>query len=113
MNNIDSIKNKNKFNALALRQKDKGWGYAFAHYIPFVAIYYAISRRTITPILYIISLHFIVSFLVGFFAAIINLDPRLVAPIYILIELILLPITTKYAINKARRYGFQYCKLDK
>ncbi len=34
------------------RQKDIGWGYALAHWIPFVFIYYAISRRTITPFLF-------------------------------------------------------------
>ena len=30
------------------RQKDTGWGYAFAHLIPFVNIYYSITRRTIS-----------------------------------------------------------------
>jgi len=40
-------------NAYKRRQKDTGWGYAFATpLIPFVALYYAIDRRTITPICY-------------------------------------------------------------
>ena len=34
-----------------LRQKDSGWGYAVAHIIPLVPIYYAASRRKITPFL--------------------------------------------------------------
>ncbi|MCY3536720.1 MAG: hypothetical protein OXH24_03310 [Cyanobacteria bacterium MAG IRC3_bin_20] len=36
------------------RQKDTGWGRAIAHPIigSFYALYYAISRRTITPLLY-------------------------------------------------------------
>ena len=38
-----------KAEARVNRDKDTGWGYAFAHLIPFVAIYYACSRRTITP----------------------------------------------------------------
>ena len=29
-------------------QKDTGWGYAFAHLLSFVWIYYPITRRTIT-----------------------------------------------------------------
>ena len=29
------------------RQKDTGWGYAFAHLLPFVLIYYAITRRNL------------------------------------------------------------------
>ena len=44
------------------RQKDTGWGYAFAHWIPFVWIYYAITRRTITPFLYQIGRSFIDGF---------------------------------------------------
>ena len=34
------------------RQKDIGWGYAIAHIVPFVGLYYAITRRTITPLLF-------------------------------------------------------------
>ena len=34
------------------RQKDVGWGYAIAHIVPFVGLYYAITRRTITPLLF-------------------------------------------------------------
>ena len=42
------------------RQKDTGWGYAFAHYIPFVGIYYSVTRRTISNFASIIgSLFFI------------------------------------------------------
>ena len=41
-----------KKDGLSNRQKDKGWGYAFAHLLPFVGLYYAIKRRTITPALY-------------------------------------------------------------
>ena len=34
------------------RDKDSGWGYAIAHVLPFVGIYYACTRRTITPMAY-------------------------------------------------------------
>ena len=36
--------------AFQTRQLDTGWGYAFAHYLPFVAIYYGLTRRTFTPV---------------------------------------------------------------
>ena len=36
--------------AFQARQLDTGWGYAFAHYLPFVAIYYGLTRRTLTPL---------------------------------------------------------------
>ena len=37
------------FKAYQLRQKDNGWGYAIAHIIPLLWIYYAFSRKTLTP----------------------------------------------------------------
>ena len=40
-----------KVNAFRLRQRDTGWGYAWAHLVPFVGLYYAVTRRTITPFL--------------------------------------------------------------
>ncbi|PTT90439.1 hypothetical protein DBR45_56240 [Pseudomonas sp. HMWF031] len=40
-----------KVNAFRLRQRDTGWGYAWAHLLPFVGLYYAVTRRTITPFL--------------------------------------------------------------
>ena len=38
-----------KEQAFKLRQRDTGWGWSFAHLLPFVGLYYAFSRRTITP----------------------------------------------------------------
>ena len=32
------------------RQLDRGWGRAFAHLIPFYNLFYAVKRRTITPL---------------------------------------------------------------
>ena len=40
-----------KLEGFQKRQKDIGWGYALAHVMPFVWLYYAITRRTITPLL--------------------------------------------------------------
>ena len=50
------------------RQKDTGWGYAFAHYIPGVSIYYSITRRTISNILTINGSGFFIEIFVVFIA---------------------------------------------
>ena len=42
------------------RQKDTGWGYAFAHYIPGVFIYYSITRRTINNVTSILGSRFFI-----------------------------------------------------
>ena len=42
------------------RQKDTGWGYAFAHYIPGVGIYYSITRRTISNVTAILGSRFFI-----------------------------------------------------
>ena len=54
------------------RQKDTGWGCAFAHWIPFFWIYYSITRRTITPLLYQTCGAFVIGFSIGFISAIVN-----------------------------------------
>ena len=42
-----------KIRAFRKRQQDTGWGYALSSaWVPLVLIYYAISRRSITPIIY-------------------------------------------------------------
>ena len=47
------------------RDKDNGWGYAIAHVIPFVGIYYACSRRTITPFAFNIIGNFALGIVLG------------------------------------------------
>ena len=61
-----------KIDGWSNRQKDTGWGYAFAHLLPFVWIYYAITRRTITPFLYQFCGAFAIGFSIGFFSVIVN-----------------------------------------
>ena len=46
-----------KDKALRMRLKDKSWGYAIAHYIPIVWIYYAWTRRTLYPLIFIIVIN--------------------------------------------------------
>ncbi|MDA9638918.1 hypothetical protein N9S87_00365 [Synechococcus sp. AH-779-G23] len=42
------------------RDKDNGWGYSFAHILPLVGLYYACSRRTLTPVIFNFAGHFLI-----------------------------------------------------
>ena len=81
--------------AYKLRQQDDGWGYAFAHIIPLVWIYYAITRRTITPFLY--------SFILGFVFSAIFGEAWVIAYLFS-------PLVFKFAIRNAREYAKQKLK---
>ena len=89
------------------RQKDTGWGYAIAHIVIFVGIYYAITRRTITPLLFSFLGNFAIGFIYGLIFAIINpnYDERKLENSATIIGLVTAPILAKKGIEKARKYG--------
>ena len=89
------------------RQKDVGWGYAVAHLVPFVGLYYATTRRTITPLLFVFLGNFAIGFTFGVIFAIINpnYDEKKLENSATLIGLVTTPILTKKGIEKARKYG--------
>ncbi|WP_288261542.1 hypothetical protein [uncultured Prochlorococcus sp.] len=89
------------------RQKDIGWGYAIAHVIPFVGLYYAITRRTVTPLLFTVLGNFVIGFAYGFTVGIINpnYDEKKLENSAALIGLVTAPILAKKGIEKARKYG--------
>ena len=89
------------------RQKDVGWGYAIAHIVPFVGLYYAITRRTITPLLFAFLGNLAIGFVYGFIVAIINpnYDQKKLENSSTLIGLVTTPILAKKGIEKARKYG--------
>ena len=89
------------------RLKDIGWGYAVAHIVPFVGLYYAITRRTITPLLFTFFGNFVIGFTYGFIVAIINpnYDEKKLENSATLIGLVTSPILAKKGIDKAREYG--------
>ena len=89
------------------RQKDVGWGYAIAHIVPFVGLYYAITRRTITPFLFAFLGNLAIGFTYGLIVAIIfpNYDEEKLENSATLIGLVTAPILTKKGIEKARKYG--------
>ena len=89
------------------RQKDTGWGYAIAHIIPFVGIYYALTRRTITPLLFTFLGNIIVGFIYGMVIGVLdpNYDEKKLENSATLIGLVSTPILVKKGIEKARKYG--------
>ena len=89
------------------RQKDTGWGYALAHLLPFVWIYYSITRRTITPFLYQIGGAFIVGVSVGFVSFIVNpnVDDETVEGLGGLGGVVVSPLLVKKGIDQARNFG--------
>ena len=89
------------------RQKDTGWGYAFAHLIPFVWIYYAITRRTITPFLYQTCGAFVIGFAIGFVSAIVNpnVEDETVESLGTLGALIGSPLLVKKGIDQSRLFA--------
>ena len=57
-----------KIRAFRKRQQDTGWGYALSSaWVPLVLIYYAISRRSITPIIYGIGGTALICLVIGAF----------------------------------------------
>ena len=96
------------------RQKDTGWGYALAHYIPGVAIYYSITRRTISNFTAVIGS----SVLIEFFVVLIAINefhfPSLFeeAPVdentsllILFLTILVQPFVVKLAISEARKDG--------
>ena len=89
------------------RQKDTRWGYSIAHLIPFVWLYYAITRRTITPFLFSLLGNVAVGVIFGIIVAILNptADAKKVEESSLFIGLVTTPILAKKGIEKARKEG--------
>lgn len=83
------------------RDKDNGWGFAFAHLIPFVGLYYACSRRTLTPFLFNIVGHFLLGASIGFITGS-ALDKANEQTNLRLMALITTPLLVKAGIGRAR-----------
>ena len=104
----------NKLEGFQNRQKDTGWGYAIAHIFPFVGIYYSITRRTITPLLFLFLGNFAIGFTYGMIIAILNpnYDEKKLENSATLIGLVTAPIFAKKGIEKARKYGSKNIDLN-
>ena len=89
------------------RQKDTGWGYALAHLLPFVWIYYAITRRTVTPFLHQILGAFAIGFSIGFVSVLVNpnVEDETVENLVTLGVLIGSPLLVKKGIDQSRIFA--------
>ena len=101
--NKKNTNNSNLIKAFQLRQQDIGWGYAFAHLIPFVGIFYAFSRKTITPLFIGIGVNLSVRFLVVILMIASGKEESTF--FYQISQLVTTPIAVKVGITKARTYA--------
>ena len=98
-----NTKNSNLIKAFQLRQKDIGWGYAFAHLIPFVGIFYAFSRKTITPLFIGVGVNLSIRFLV---VILMLASGEEEANFYLrYLTFVTTPVAVKVGITKARTYA--------
>ena len=96
------------------RQKDTGWGYAFAHYIPGVGIYYSITRRTISNFSIVLGAQLLIRLIVVYIATDELYFPSLfdeppvdqdTSDLILFFDLLLTPLFAKLAISTARDDG--------
>lgn len=93
-----------KRNAFELRQKDTGWGRSLAQsYVPFYVIYYAVSRRTITPWLWALVITFGAGMTIGLVLH--EKSEKELEQLGQLAGIVVAPIGFKFGTNKAREYA--------
>ena len=97
--------------AFEKRQRDTGWGYAIAHDLPGVWIFYAITRKTITPFLWSTAYGLAAAFAVGLIIGFTDsdsakkLDDSKLESFGVLVGLLASPFGAKHGINQAREYA--------
>ena len=92
-----------KEQGLVNRTQDTGWGRATAHLIPFYSLVYAITRRTITPALYVLGGSFIVGIALGLSTPEIPEEKR--DSISLALALVITPPLAKAGIDQARKFA--------
>ena len=102
-NETRNTKNRSLTKAFQLRQQDIGWGYAFAHLIPFVGIFYAFSRKTITPLFIGIGVNLSIRFLVVILMLASGEEEANFFLRYL--TFVTTPVAVKVGITKARTYA--------
>ena len=87
-----------------MRQRDTGWGRAIAQaWVPLYWIYYAITRKTITPAIYGLGTTFGVALLVGLISPTSNKDA--LESQAQLLGIAVAPFAFKVGSDRAREYG--------
>ena len=97
----------NKRLAWEARQQDTGWGMAAAHLLPFVGIYYAIKRRTVTPLLWSSLGTYAAAFSLGILMGLSGNDfnDKQYENAGTVVGLIACPLLAKKGIDKARKFA--------
>lgn len=112
MNSSPQLKlspSEGKLRAYNLRQKDTGWGRVIAQsYVPFYALYYAITRRTITPWLFAFGLSLSAAFCVGLVSA--DRERDELDGLATLASLFVTPFAFKAGTDKAREFAAEKLK---
>lgn len=104
---MDSLKET----ALRRRLEDTGWGRAIAHDVPFYALYYAITRRTITPLIYCLAGNLFVYFM--FLVAYVGAPPGSGGYVFLTIApWIFWPFLAKIGIDQSRTYAKAVLRLN-
>jgi len=94
-----------KIQALKKRLKDTGWGRAFAHLIPFYGIYYAVTRRTITPLVWDLTGSFTAGFIIGFAMISADATESSIDATVPLVSFAITPLLAKQGIDRARIFA--------
>ena len=98
---MDEIKTQ----ALQKRLEDTGWGRAFAHLIPLYGIYYAVTRRTITPLAWDLTGSFTLGVILGFLMLSAGATESSIDATAVLVSFATTPVLTKQGIDRARNYA--------
>ena len=102
MPTITTSVGEQKVNAWKLRQEDTGWGRAVAHiFLPY-GIYYALSRRTLTPFSYWLGGTFLVGFCFGLLIGPGNIEEERKETMASALAIIATPVLAKIGIDSAR-----------
>ena len=98
-----------KVKAFQRRQKDQGWGYAVGQILTPIGLYYAVTRRTLTPIAYDIIGSLLIGFFVptaySYFAPDLSLEQ--ITVVSWLASIAATPLLAKTGIDNARDYARQ------
>jgi len=89
-----------------LRQGDTGWGYACASLLPLVHLYYAWTRRTITPLVADVAGSFVTALFISIAVTVANPDVSPKARQNLAnLSIFSSPVWVKLGINSARKQG--------
>ncbi len=94
------------------RDKDNEWGYAWAHLVPFVDLYYACTRRTLTPVIINFVGQLTIAVVVGVAASSSDIEAGLDDGASTALWLAATPALTKWGIKLARSekdFGLPSC----